>query len=110
MKVKLAHIWIAFSELLLETEDQPIVEQSRRDDFWGAKPVNEDTLVGTNVLGRLLMELRETVKKEDRDSFLRVQPLAIRDCMLDGRPIEVVVAESNEPDVSTVEAVPNPSH
>lgn len=27
--------WSQFSELLLSTGDQPIVEDSRKDDFWG---------------------------------------------------------------------------
>ena len=59
LRVKLAQIWDEFSRLLLATGDRPIVEESRKDEFWGAKVVNTDTLVGVNALGRLLMELRE---------------------------------------------------
>lgn len=62
LRVKLIQNWDAFSELLLETGDRPIVEQSRRDDFWGAKPVDKHTLVGMNALGRLLIELRKKSK------------------------------------------------
>lgn len=45
--------------LLLSTADKQIVEISRKDPFWGAVPVGPDNLVGQNVLGKLLMELRE---------------------------------------------------
>src|SRR5581483_637496 len=74
LRVKLAQNWAKFSELLLRTGDRPIVEESRRDEFWGAKPVDEQTLVGRNVLGRLLMELRETFKSEGHGAFRIVEP------------------------------------
>lgn len=90
LRMKLASNWSAFSELLLRTGDRPIVEQSRKDDFWGAKVVGDgSTLVGMNVLGRLLMELREQVKEHGRDAFLRVELPGIPDFQLLGRPIEV---------------------
>lgn len=90
LHVKLAQNWRKFSELLLETGDWSIVEQSRKDDFWGAKPVDDNTLVGMNVLGRLLMELRGAVKAESRESLSCVQPLAIPDFLLEGEPIGIV--------------------
>ena len=108
LRVKLAQNWCAFSELLLKTADRPIVEQSRKDDFWGAKPTDECTLVGMNVLGRLLMELREAVKAEGRDSLLLVQPLAIPDFMLGGRPIGIVTAKDDKLDVSMVQTAAKP--
>lgn len=90
LRMKLASNWSAFSELLLRTGDRPIVEQSRKDDFWGAKAISDgNTLVGMNVLGRLLMELREQVKEHGRDAFLRVELPGIPDFQLLGRPIEV---------------------
>jgi ribA/ribD-fused uncharacterized protein len=58
LRIKLAQNWEKFGELLLSTGDQMIVEESKRDDFWGAKPQADGTLIGTNVLGRLLQELR----------------------------------------------------
>src|SRR5205814_1777426 len=60
LRVKLAQNWKAFGTLLLSTGDKPIVEESHRDTFWGAKKEKSapDTLIGQNVLGRLLMELR----------------------------------------------------
>ena len=91
LRVKLAQNWARFSELLLRTGDRPIVEESRRDDFWGAKPVDEQTLVGMNVLGRLLMELREAVKSQGPDPLLSVAPLDIPEFLLFGRPIGTVV-------------------
>ena len=94
LRVKLVQNWTTFGRLLLETNSRPIVEQSRKDDFWGAKPVDEDTLVGMNVLGRLLMELRESVKTEPPETFGEVRPLRIHDFLLYGHGIELVRAAS----------------
>lgn len=90
LEVKLAQNWDSFSELLLETGNLPIVEHSRRDDFWGAKPVGDQTLVGINVLGRLLMQLRERVKLEPSETLLRVEPLSIPDFLLYRSPIGTI--------------------
>ena len=92
LRVKLIQNWHTFSELLLKTSDQSIVEQSRKDDFWGAKPIDKQTLVGVNALGRLLMGLREEVKTEGQEAFLQVEPLDILDFSLNGRPIEPITA------------------
>ena len=104
LRVKLAQNWEFFSKLLLDTGDRAIVEQSHKDDFWGARPVDDRTLVGMNVLGRLLMELRESVKTEPGDNFLRVDPLHITDFRLGGRPIEPITAGTLE----HVESVDDP--
>lgn len=80
LRLKLAMHWTQFSELLLSTDDQPIVEDSRRDDFWGAVPIDDITLIGKNVLGRLLMELREEVKQGVE--LRRVEPPSISDFLL----------------------------
>ena len=77
LRVKLAQNWEKFSALLLASGTRPIVEESRRDTFWGARPLDQTTLSGINVLGRLLMELRERVRHEDADCLLRVEPLDI---------------------------------
>lgn len=63
LRVKLVQNWESFSQLLLSTGDRPIVEQSREDDYWGAKAIDDEVLVGRNVLGRFLMELREDVRQ-----------------------------------------------
>lgn len=90
LRMKLANNWDTFSALLLKTGERPIVEESRKDDFWGAKVVDDgDTLVGMNVLGRLLMELREQVKQQGRDAALDVAPPDIPQFLLFRRPIEV---------------------
>ncbi|MCW4648614.1 NADAR domain-containing protein [Pseudomonas aeruginosa] len=93
LRMKLANNWHTFSALLLKTGERPIVEESRKDDFWGAKVVdNGDTLVGMNVLGRLLMELREQVRQQGRDAALDVAPPDIPQFLLFGRPIEVATS------------------
>jgi ribA/ribD-fused uncharacterized protein len=97
LRVKLAQNYEEFGRLLLATRNQPIVEQSRKDDYWGAKLVDEigDTLVGQNVLGRLLMELREKLKDDTEGVLKTVSPLGIPDFMLLGKPIETVTARSS---------------
>lgn len=86
LRVKLAQNFQTFRELLLATNDLQIVEESRKDDFWGAKPEGE-LLVGSNVLGRLLMELRELVKASPSDDLLNVLPPEIDNFLLLGEPI-----------------------
>ena len=63
LRVKLIQNLDSFGELLLKSEDKPIVEESRKDQFWGAKRIDDETLEGTNALGRLIMELREVYKQ-----------------------------------------------
>ena len=99
LRVKLAQNWLTFSELLLKTGERPIVEESRKDAFWGAKATGDGTLVGMNVLGRLLMELREAIKVESRESLSQVKPLAIADFLLGGQPIEIVASQAFEHEV-----------
>lgn len=92
LRVKLAQNYEEFGRLLLATRDRPIVEQSRKDDYWGAKLADEtgETLIGQNVLGRLLMELREKLK-EDQDGRLKSVPtLDIPEFLLLGKPIDAV--------------------
>jgi len=96
LRVKLAQNYEKFGRLLLATRDRPIVEQSRKDDYWGAKLEDEsgETLVGQNVLGRLLMELREKLKDDSQGALKIVPPLAIPDFLLLGRPIEMVTVKA----------------
>jgi type I restriction enzyme, S subunit len=97
LHVKLAQNWDKFSALLLETDENPIVEKSHKDSFWGAQMIDEQTLIGMNVLGNLLMELREAIKNSERDLFFCVKPLAISDFLLMGQPIgPVIIKEVNE--------------
>ena len=109
LRVKLAQNWEKFRDALLETGDLPIVEHSRRDDFWGAKPIDEQTLVGVNALGRLLMELRERIKQEPEPSvsLSPVKPLAIPDFLLDEQGIEPIYFYA-EPDALSSEGTITP--
>lgn len=97
LRVKLAQNYEEFGRLLLATRGRPIVEQSRKDDYWGAKLTDEtgDTLIGQNVLGRLLMELREKLKDDADGALKAVPPLGIPDFLLLGKPIETVTARSS---------------
>lgn len=61
IEIKLYQNYETFSQILLATKNMPIVEYTDKDKVWGATPEG-DYYVGTNALGRLLMELREKVK------------------------------------------------
>lgn len=86
LRAKLLHNWGAFSGLLLATGDRPIVEDSRKDDYWGARIGEDNLLAGRNVLGRLLMELRNIVRN-DPDRLEQLYPLDIPEFTLLGEPI-----------------------
>ena len=93
LRVKLACNWEEFSQLLKETDDRAIVEESRKDAFWGAKPLEEGALEGCNVLGRLLMELRHTVRWSP-SKLRQVLPPNVSDFVLLGEPLAIVEAQS----------------
>lgn len=61
IEIKLLQNKDLFTEALLSTKDLPIVEYTEKDKVWGAITEGE-FYVGTNALGRLLMELRENLK------------------------------------------------
>ena len=87
--VKLAQHWGRFSDLLLSTDGRPIVERSRKDDFWGAKarPDDPGALVGRNVLGRLLEDLRAKVREApDASRAMPSLPLSLTDFHLPSPP------------------------
>lgn len=65
-----------FGDALAETGNRPIVEKSYRDSFWGAQP-RAAGLIGCNVLGRLLRELRDALY-EQRNSTAAAQEFASR--------------------------------
>lgn len=94
LRVKLAQNWQRFGKLLLSTGDKPIVEKKvRRADFWGAREMDDGSLVGENILGRLLMELREKLKSDAEQCLRMVAPLRIPNFDLYGRPIEPIGLE-----------------
>lgn len=49
-----------FKDALLATGNKPIVEASRKDDFWGCIP-DGGLLTGKNILGQLLSDLRSRI-------------------------------------------------
>lgn len=90
LRVKLLQNKETFGTLLKETADKEIVEESKKDQFWGAKRLDDDTLEGVNALGRLLMELRELYTQYDIET---VPPLNIADFKLYGeaiRPVKII--------------------
>ena len=93
LRVKLAQNWKEFRRLLLESGQRAIVEQSRKDDFWGAKVAENGSLVGMNVLGRLLMELREQLNGDEAENLRAAEPLSIPEFLLFQKPIEMVCAD-----------------
>ncbi|MCJ2045267.1 NADAR family protein [Methylobacterium sp. J-078] len=94
LRVKLAQNWTSFGDLILATGGRAIVEDSRKDDFWGAIRDADGNFHGRNVLGRLLMELREKLRQEP-DSLKEVAPLKLQDFTLLGHEIPLVAAETS---------------
>ena len=105
LRVKLAENWSTFKDLLLATGDRSIVEESRKDDFWGAKKADDGTLVGRNVLGRLLMELRQEIEGPNPEFLRRVEPLDIPQFLLFGKAIGSV-GQDNSAHVPRVAKTP----
>lgn len=87
LHVKLLQHRSKFGNLLMSTASKPIVEDSRRDDFWGAIAKSDETLVGANVLGRLLVELREDFRSEPSQFLEQFPPLKVPEFYLLNEPI-----------------------
>ena len=84
-KNKLAQNFLKFGRVLESTGELPIVEDSRKDKFWGAiqSKENPELLIGTNALGRLLMKLRVEYNSPYRYSLLCVPPPQVTNfCLL----------------------------
>lgn len=96
LRVKLAQNWESFSSELFATEDMPIVEVSSKDGFWGAIPESGSLCTGANVLGRLLMELREQLKSNSPERFWVVPSLKVNDFKLLGHPIQSIYKPEQE--------------
>ncbi|GAA4053179.1 NADAR family protein [Flavobacterium cheonanense] len=94
LRVKLACNPNGFGHLLKKTGTRPIVEVSHKDLFWGTKEdkSNPNNVIGVNVLGQLLMELRSFyLENQVSKAYLTVEPLDIANFKLFGEPIEPVV-------------------
>ena len=90
LKVKLAQHGHKLGRVLESTGDKPIVELSHKDRFWGAVlDEKKGVLIGQNVLGQLLMRLREEYqnKKENIRELTYVEPPEIEKFLLLGSPI-----------------------
>ena len=92
LRVKLLQNWRKFGDLLVATGASPIVEESRKDPFWGAQPQGADRLVGMNVLGRLLMELREEFRTGTIAREGELAPPQLGDLLLLGQPVAPITA------------------
>lgn len=112
LRAKLVQNFAEFSRLLLATGERPIVEESRKDDFWGAKPDEFGGLLGQNVLGRLLMELREEVKTRPKHDWDELAPLTIPNFWFLGKPMPTIESPSRRPasvgPVGVPHEAPNP--
>jgi ribA/ribD-fused uncharacterized protein len=92
LRVKLACNPTRFSQLLASTGERPIVEDSHKDTYWGSVAVkdNPTLLRGANVLGRLLIALRDLVGTFDPRIWQVVAPPAIPGFTLFGNPIGII--------------------
>jgi ribA/ribD-fused uncharacterized protein len=89
-----------FGGLLLSTGDKPMVEQSSRDDFWGAKVIEADQLMGINALGQLLDYHRDQFR-ENPLSYECIEPPPIDNLLLLGRPVGTVRCRDSLPPAAT---------
>jgi ribA/ribD-fused uncharacterized protein len=92
LRIKLACNPTSFAKLLSSTGTRAIVEDSHRDRYWGAVPDAEDQSVlrGANVLGRLLVLLREVVGEFDPPMWQVVPPPLVSGFTLLREPVGVV--------------------
>ncbi|MFL1916927.1 NADAR family protein [Plesiomonas shigelloides] len=90
--VKLCLNWDKFSTLLISTGDNPIVEYSDKDQFWGAKSIGNHSFRGVNALGRILMQVRDVCKTENAvNKFLVIPPPKIDDFLFLGEQVQPVL-------------------
>ncbi len=96
LRKKLQDNWQKFGHVLERSGGRPIVEESTKDSFWGAKPTENGLLVGMNVLGRLLMELRDQFRdvQEGRNKALKYP--VVPGLLLFGNPLEATVHKRSE--------------
>lgn len=97
LRVKLACHPQRMAALLRWSGTGPFVEQSRKDPFWGAIETKPGILEGENHLGRLLTELRDTVRTKFQEGkeaeLLNVDPPGIDQFLLLGEPIREVIGQ-----------------
>lgn len=89
LKIKLIQNNNIFRNLLKLTNNEIIVEFSKKDKIWGATPTTIGCLEGKNALGRLLMELRHNYIVNNNE-LNYVEPLNIPAFILFNNQIEKV--------------------
>ena len=72
LKGKLVCNYLKFGELLLKSGNKEIVIVNRFDEFWGVKDNGNGIYEGENMLGKLLMELRDVIIDKNRRYELKV--------------------------------------
>lgn len=99
LMVKLIQEWDSFAPILQKTKGYQIVEYSKKDAIWGAMPYGDDKLKGRNILGRLLMDIRDKyILTNQKPQF--IPPLQISSFQLYGVNIgRVYPAEYYEEDL-----------
>jgi ribA/ribD-fused uncharacterized protein len=97
--VKLAKHWAKFGGLLMATGNRPIVEDSTRDDFWGAIHQSNGTLTGRNEPGLILMRLRDELRKDKKDALRVVTVPPIPDFRFMGTLIGPIGGDDCTPSV-----------
>lgn len=96
INIKLAQNFVSFGAVLHETGLKNIVENSAKDNFWGAIPNEEGTIfTGKNALGILLMDLRQAFYSKDTFSLLFVEPPQIENFLLYNEPIGTIDERPN---------------
>jgi ribA/ribD-fused uncharacterized protein len=98
LRIKLSQNWEKFSGILAETQDKPIVEFTHKDKLWGATKEGE-TYVGTNALGRLLMEVREEFVKTNAHPYC-VHPPLVDNFIFLSAPIGIVCNDAYVTEIS----------
>ena len=92
-----------FSEAFLDTGDLPIVEVSRQDSFWCAQPQpgKGSVLRGRTMLGRILTELRDELKRQDGDAVraagIFLEGTNTGGLLIDGKPLPGLQSDSGSP-------------
>jgi ribA/ribD-fused uncharacterized protein len=89
LRVKLTCNFNKFGELLRKSRNAEIVENSSKDRFWGAVPVNDDYLQGQNVLGVLITKLRQEWVI-GQEFACEVEPPELTNCRLLGGDIPTI--------------------
>jgi type I restriction enzyme S subunit len=74
LRAKLACNYDSFGAVLRATGAKSIVEESRRDRYWGAVRSGSARLVGVNRLGEMLGQLRKEYRAKSKDVMVRVKP------------------------------------